>query len=218
MGGFDDWVETLANSPNAKAYHAKVSSAETVTMWQSLSFGANYKAAYCMAVCPAGEDVIAPFLANRGQYLADYVKPLREKPETVYVVPGSDAEGHVARHFPNKKTKAVGNGLRAQTSVRGFLSGLPVVFARERSAGLNATYHFTFTGDEHVRGTVTIRDKTLAVADGHVGIPNLHVTADAATWLQFLRKEANLPLALLRRTIRLKGSPRLLLAFSRCFP
>ena len=27
-------------------------------MWQSLSYGANYRAAYCLAVCPAGEDVI----------------------------------------------------------------------------------------------------------------------------------------------------------------
>jgi hypothetical protein len=58
MGGFTDWVETIADSRNARQYRAQVSDAETASMWQSLSFGANYKSAYCMAVCPAGDDVI----------------------------------------------------------------------------------------------------------------------------------------------------------------
>src|SRR5437868_7445598 len=87
MGGFNDWVEKIADSKSANDYRKKVSGAETVSMWQSLSFGANYKAAYCMAVCPAGEDVIAPFLTNRKQFLDDVVRPLQNKPETVYVVP-----------------------------------------------------------------------------------------------------------------------------------
>src|SRR5438552_6501524 len=53
MGGFNDWVEKIADSKSADDYRKRVSGAETVSMWQSLSFGANYKAAYCMAVCPA---------------------------------------------------------------------------------------------------------------------------------------------------------------------
>jgi hypothetical protein len=56
-------------------------------MWQSLSFGANYKAAYCMAVCPAGDDVIGPFLKDRKGFLEGVVQPLQKKSETVYVVP-----------------------------------------------------------------------------------------------------------------------------------
>ena len=79
MGGFSDWVETIADSGSAKQYREKVSGAETVSMWQSLSFGANYKAAYCMAVCPAGEDVIAPFLTDRKQYLQTIVSPCRKR-------------------------------------------------------------------------------------------------------------------------------------------
>jgi NAD-dependent dihydropyrimidine dehydrogenase PreA subunit len=218
MGGFGDWAETVAASKSAADYRSNVSPAETVSMWQSLSFGANYKAAYCMAVCPAGEDVIAPFLENRKQYLDDVVKPLREKAETVYVVPGSDAEGYVTRTFPNKRTKRVGNGLKGQATVRAFLNGLSIIFQPGKSAGLDATYHFTFTGAEDVQATITIRDKKLRVAEGHVGDADLHVTADSQTWLRFLRKEAFLPLALLRRKIRIKGSPRLLLSFGRCFP
>src|SRR5262249_6807694 len=53
MGGFNDWVETIAESGSARDYRKKVTGAETVSMWQSLSFGANYKAAYGLAVSPA---------------------------------------------------------------------------------------------------------------------------------------------------------------------
>src|SRR6184192_1924266 len=218
MGGFSDWVENIADSKNAQDYRKKVSGAETVSMWQSLSFGANYKAAYCMAVCPAGEDVIAPFLMNRKQFLDDVVRPLQNKPETVYVVPKSDAEEFVARRFPHKKAKRVSNGLAGQGSIRAFLRGLNFVFQKGQSKGLNAVYHFTFTGHDEVKATVTIRDEKLQVSEGHNGQPDLRLTADAETWLRFLRKEANLVWALLRRKIRIQGSPKLLLAFGRCFP
>ncbi|HVO57443.1 MAG TPA: SCP2 sterol-binding domain-containing protein [Dongiaceae bacterium] len=218
MGGFSDWVEKIAESKSARDYRQHVSGPETVSMWQSLSFGANYKAAYCMAVCPAGEDVIAPFLTNRKQFLDDVVRPLQNKPETIYVVPNSDAEEFVARRFPHKKTKRVSNGLARQGSIRAFLQGLNFVFQRGQSKGLNAVYHFTFTGQDAVQATVTIRDETLQVAEGHHGNADLRLTADSETWLRFLRKEANLVWALLRRKIRIQGSPKLLRAFARCFP
>ena len=218
MGGFNDWVEKIADSTSALDYRKKVSGAETVSMWQSLSFGANYKAAYCLSVCPAGEDVIGPFLTDRKEFLKDVVKPLQDKSETIYVVPGSDAEGFVARHFPHKKTKQVSNGLAGQGTIRSFLRGLNFVFQRGKSEGLNAIYHFTFTGQEEVKSTVVIRDKKLEVSDGHSGTPDFQVTADSNTWLRFLRKEANLIWALVTRKIRIHGSPRLLLAFARCFP
>ena len=66
MGGFDDWVEQVADSRDRMDYRERVTLPETVSMWQSLSYAANYKAAYCMGVCPAGEDVISPFLEDRG--------------------------------------------------------------------------------------------------------------------------------------------------------
>jgi len=218
MGGFNDWVEKIADSKDAHDYRKKVSGAETVSMWQSLSFGANYKAAYCMAVCPAGEDVIRPFLTNRKQYLDDVVRPLQNKPEAIYVVPNSDAEEYVVRRFPHKETRRVSNGLAGQGSIRGFLRGLNFVFQKGKSKGLNAVYHFTFTGKEETKATVIIRDETLLVSEGHVGQPDLKLTADSQTWLRFLRKEANLVWALLWRKIRIQGSPKLLLGFSRCFP
>jgi alkyl sulfatase BDS1-like metallo-beta-lactamase superfamily hydrolase len=171
-----------------------------------------------MAVCPAGEDVIAPFLTDRAEYLKDIVRPLQEKDETVYVIPGSDAEEHVAGRFPNKHTKRVGNSLQRVRSTRAFLDGLRLVFQRNRSKGLDVTYHFTFTGEEERRATIVIRNQTLEVLEGHVGSADLKVTADTRTWLGFVAKERNLVWALLRRKIRIKGSPRLLLAFGKCFP
>jgi len=65
MGGFTDWTEEVADSKNRFDYRNRVSDSESALMWQSLSFGANYKAAYCLSVCPAGEDVIGPYLADR---------------------------------------------------------------------------------------------------------------------------------------------------------
>jgi Fe-S-cluster-containing hydrogenase component 2 len=217
LGGFTAWVEQVAGSKDALDYRRRVADAESASMWQSLSFGANYKAAYCLAVCPAGEEVIGPYLTDKSGHVRDVVRPLQEKAETVYVVPGSDAEAHVARRFPNKRTKGVSNGLRPR-SVRAFLDGLPRVFQRGRSAGLDAVYHFTFTGDEEHEATVVIRNESLQIQDGHSGTANLRVTADSRTWLGFLAKEQSLLWALLRRKIRIRGSPRLLLAFGRCFP
>ena len=199
-------------------------------MWQSLAFEPNYKAAYCLAVCPAGEEVIAPYLRDKAGFKRAVLKPLTMRRETVYVVPESDAETHAARRFPHKQIKRVGNGLRART-IEMFLSSLPLVFQRDRSAGLNARYHFTFTGERTearveqaaagpatVEATIVIRDKQLTVHPGHVGQADMRVVADAQTWLGFVAKEKSLVWALMTRKIRLRGRPQLLIAFGRCFP
>lgn len=217
MGGFTDWVEQVAESKNARDYRSRVSDAESASMWQSLSYGANYKAAYCLAVCPAGEDVIGPFLADRKMHLKEIVRPLQEKEETIYVTKNSDAEDHVAKSFPHKKIKHVGNTLRPN-SIRVFLEGMPNVFQPGKSAGLNATFHFTFTGHEQQQATVVIQEQKLRMEVGHVGQPDLRVTADSQTWIGFVRKEKNIVWALLRRKIRLDGPLKLLVAFGKCFP
>jgi ferredoxin len=116
MGGFTDWVEQVAESKNGLDYRRRVTDPESASMWQTPSFGANYKAAYCLAVCPAGEDIIGPYLTDKAGHLRETVRPLQDEEETVYVVAGSDAEEHVARRFPHKKTKRVGNGLRTTVS------------------------------------------------------------------------------------------------------
>lgn len=217
MGGFTDWMETVADSRDAKALRHRVSDSESASMWQSLSFGANYKAAYCLAVCPAGDDVIAPFRADRKEFTRRVVKPLQAKEEPVYVLADSDAEAHVKKRFPHKRLRRVGNSLRPD-SVAGFLASLRLVFQPGKAADLDATYHFTFTGEETAQATVVIRDQEVAVSDGHRGRPDLSVTADSRTWIRFLRRELSIAWALLTFRVRIKGPPKLLLAFGRCFP
>lgn len=217
MGGFSDWVETIAGSGTAKHYRAEVSDSETVSMWQSLAYGPNYKAAYCMAVCPAGEDVIGPFLKDHKNFVKEVLEPFTKKVETIFVVPGSDAESYVRRRFPNKAIKFVGNGLRP-SSVRSFLQTLPLVFQKGQAKTLDATYHFVFTGAESSQGTVIIRDQKIQVHTGLKGKPDLRIDADSATWLKFLRKEKNILAAILTRKVRVHGPLRLLISFGRCFP
>src|SRR4029079_14905575 len=124
------------------------------------------------------------------------VNPLQEKKEPIYVVPGSDAEAYVARRFPHKRAKRVGSG-RRPASIRSFLFALPHVFQRHASAGLDATYHFTFTGEETAEATVVIRDQAIRVERGLVGKADLRIVADSRTWLGFLAKERSLVWALL---------------------
>ncbi len=217
MGGFGDWVEHVADAESGLDLRRKVTRQETVSTWQSLAFGPNYKAAYCLSVCPAGDDVLGPFKSDRKGFLDEVVKPLQEKEETVYVVPKSDAEAHVKKRFPHKTPKTVRGSLLPRT-IGGFLSGMPHTFQRGQSEGLNSTFHFTFTGVDPRTATVVIRDKTIRVSDGHEGTPDLRLTADSETWLGFLAKERSLPWSLLRRKIRIKGSPKLLIAFGKCFP
>ena len=216
MGGFVNWVEDVVDSRSAKDYGDRVSYSETVTRWQSLAFGPNYNAAYCLAVCPAGEDVIGPFLADRNQHLDEVVRPLQEKVEPIYVSKGTDAAEYVARRYPHKRIRWVRPSGRA-VNIGSFLMGVKLGFQPGKAKALSATYHFSFTGAERREATMIIKDKRLSVQDGHRGSADLHVTADARTWVQFLNKEVSILRALATRRIRLKGPARLLVAFGKCF-
>jgi putative sterol carrier protein len=93
-----------------------------------------------------------------------------------------------------------------------------LAFQPGKAGDLNATYHFSFTGDEVGQATVVIRNRRLSVSQGLVGAANLRVTADARSWLRFLAGEISILRCLVTGAVRLKGSPRLLAAFGRCFP
>jgi len=217
LGGFQNWIEQIASSKSAADYRKRVSDTETITMWQNLAIGSQTRCDRCMAVCPAGEIAIGPYVEDRKGYMNDIVKPFKDKEETVYVVPNSDAHHHVAKHFPNKNVKTVSNGTRL-SSTKSFLDNLPKTFQPGQAKGLDATYHFTFTGRENLAGTVEIKEQILTVTQGHVGKPDLKITADSETWISFLAKEKNLLIALASRKIKIKGSPLLMKKFAACFP
>jgi Fe-S-cluster-containing hydrogenase component 2 len=115
MGGFTDWAQTIADSEDAEDFRSRVSDSENASMWQSLSFKANYKAAYCLAVCPAGEDVIEPYLDDRKGFVKLVLKPLQDKEETLYVLPNSDAKAHAEKRYPHKRVKVVDSGIRGRS-------------------------------------------------------------------------------------------------------
>jgi NAD-dependent dihydropyrimidine dehydrogenase PreA subunit len=216
-GGFIDWVEQIAGSRSAREYRARVTDAESASIWQSLSFGANYKAAYCLGVCPAGDDVIAPFLDSRKAFLNDVVKPLQDKIEPVYVLADSDAEDHVKRRFSHKQVRRVGSGIRVG-SVAAFARGLPLRFQRGRAGDLSLRVHFSFRGTERSELTVVISHRSIAVENGLSGEADLHVKADTTTWLAVVNGERSVLASLLLRRIRVRGPLRLLRDFRRCFP
>lgn len=85
-GGFTDWAQTIADSADADDFRSRVTDSENASMWQRLSFKANYNAAYCLAVCPAGEDVL----------------------------PDSPAKEFAERRYPHKPVKVVDSGIRGR--------------------------------------------------------------------------------------------------------
>ncbi|GAB3240163.1 epoxyqueuosine reductase [Mycolicibacterium hippocampi] len=111
MGGFTDWAQTVADSTDAADFRSRVTDSENASMWQSLSFKANYKAAYCLAVCPAGEEVIEPYLDDRKGFMDLVLRPLQDKVENLYVLKDSDAEAHARKRFPHKPVKVVDGGM-----------------------------------------------------------------------------------------------------------
>jgi len=111
--GFREWIGQIANSSDAADHQVRLTETEVVSMAQNLAAKPiNYKSGYCVSVCPAGEDVIGPFLNDRKEHLRDVVNPLKERSERVYVNPGSTAEAHVRKRFPHKEVQYVNSGPR----------------------------------------------------------------------------------------------------------
>lgn len=96
--------------------------------------------------------------------------------------------------------------------------GRELVFQPGQSKGLDATFHFDFTGADPCQATVIIRGERVKVSPGLEGRPDLVVSADGPTWVAYLSGQVRLFPALLRRRSRIKGPFRTLRAFSRCFP
>jgi epoxyqueuosine reductase QueG len=216
-GGFTNWVENIVKSRSVLDYRRRVSDQETVLTWQALAVGSSYLCSNCMATCPGGTDNIGEYADNEKLYRARVAKPLQDKREIVYVVKGSDADGHVQKRFPHKTVKYVSNGVRAQTA-RGFFDDLHILFQRERSKGLDATYHFRVTGAETFDRTVRIHDKKMELSEGLVGKADFSATVDSRTWLGMSAKERGPLGALLTGKLRVKGPLSLFKAFVRCFP
>ncbi len=107
LGGFLGWVEALVSSESMAAYREKRSDGETLAVWQSLTYGGGYRCGYCMSVCPAGSDVIGPYIEDRKAYITAHVKPLQDREENVYVLPGPESGTSLSVRFPRKTARQV---------------------------------------------------------------------------------------------------------------
>jgi Fe-S-cluster-containing dehydrogenase component len=217
MGGFNDWVGTVAESGDRWDYRKKVSQSETASWWQSLTTGPHYKAAYCVAACPAGSEVMGPYLADKKRFVADVVEPLRAKAEPVYVMPGTDAEAHVAARYPHKTIRRVEGGLFAD-SIPGFIRGAPLLFQAKKAKALALRVAFRFTGADATDVTFEIDHGVLRVHTNIAPNPDVTVTVDGALWLDLLNGRRNPVWLVLTGRMSIAGDRRTLDAFQGCFP
>lgn len=189
MGGFEDWVEKIVSSKNVKEFRKKSGDDENVSKWQSLSFGPQYKAAYCVSVCPAGKDLFGIYENDRRDWVKSIVKPLKDKQEQVYVGKNTRAEEH-ARKNRNKEIKIVTN-VQHPKSINGFLSGSRVSFEQKHARGINMTVHFEFNGKQDTKATIIIVNETIDVKEGHVGKADLAIITDSEIWIKMVNKETS---------------------------
>jgi epoxyqueuosine reductase QueG len=109
--GFNNLVEAIVTSRDMEEYRSHFDDRETGLMWQSLMFKMSYRCSYCMAVCPAGEEVKPAYLENKKEHVERILKPLRDRQERVYVTAGSKAESR-AKSNPNKEVRIVPGMMR----------------------------------------------------------------------------------------------------------
>jgi epoxyqueuosine reductase QueG len=214
FGGFQEWIEEMVASGDTHSYRSKFRDSESAAKWQSLTCGHAYRCSYCMAVCPAGQNTKDTYSSDKKGYFERVVKPLKTKPEPVYVIKGTSAE-RAARRNEVKDVRLVRNTIRPN-SVSTFLDGAKLLFNPEKAKGVSMTLHFEFTGSETKSATIVISDGKLTVEEGHIGEPYLRVRADAETWIAMLNEEISLVKALLSRKLKLKGNPAHLKKFKEC--
>lgn len=214
LSGFQDWVERIVSAEDVREYRSEFRDSETVSMWQSLTFGYSYKCSYCMAVCPAGSDVIVDYLQDKKAYFEKTVNPLIQKKEPVYLLAGTRAEVAVKKN-PSKEARYVRTPIRPK-SIAGFLMGVTLAFNPEKAKDVNLRILFNFRGKEEVSATVVIDMGKINVYQGAEGKADLTVYADSEVWIKFLNKEVSLLKAIFSRKLRVSGNPLLMKKFQDC--
>lgn len=109
LSGFMDMFDSLLRSPDMDAFRQRFTDRETASMWQSLMYKMNYRCGYCMAACPAGH--AAHFCGSKKDFLEEVVLPLKNRPEQIYVMPGSAAEKR-AQANTHKEIRRIGFSVR----------------------------------------------------------------------------------------------------------
>jgi len=183
--GFEDWVATIADSADDASYRSKFTGEETRSMWQSLAYGPKYKSAYCQAVCPAGEDIIGPYMADRAAWRNDILVPLLRKKEHIYVTSGSRAE-HIARRNPDKRIRYLDYRPELSTPANFRLAVLHR-FDEMRALSISSDVLFRFPDGSDLRVSVAAGVLTLDSDDPKS--PNALVTLTGEEYIRVVHPE-----------------------------
>jgi len=214
FGGFQEWIEEMVSSNDIRKYRSTFWDSETLTKWQSLTYGNFYRCWYCMAVCPAGEESVKVYQSDKKKYYQEIVKPLVTKKEPVYVIAETSAE-RAAKSYEKKYIRYVRNTIRPN-SISAFIEGVPLLFNPEKAEGLNLTLHFEFTGNEPEQVTIVIDDGNINIQGGHQGKPDLRINSDSEIWIKMLNDEISPLKAMVTGKLKLKGNPVNLQKFKNC--
>lgn len=217
MGGFVDWVHQVVEAEDADDYDKRVTPGESVSMWQSLSFKPGYKAAYCLSVCPAGSDVLGPFIEDRVEYRKRILDPLLAKPETVYVLKGSDAEESIPQRLKSKEVKLVDYNISSDDPFS-FLFGLTLTFQRRKSRGLDATLALVIEDKGPLPATIRVHASRVEVEFKAPEKADAELRLTWATLGKIFRDGVTVEEAVARHGATLTGDAATAQAIRRCFP
>ena len=178
-----DWVEAVS-AGDPSAYRAKFREGETATMLQSLAFEPTYKSAYCVAVCPAGDDVIGPYLADKAEYREKVLLPLRQITEPVYVQSGSHAEKTAVRN-PAKTVRYLDFKPDVSTPAN-FALGLRHMFQPDHLGTDPYRIRFDLPGGSIV---AVVADGKLSAGDPDGEPVDATVSCEAADYIRLLHRQ-----------------------------
>lgn len=220
LGGFNNWVDQLVESKDRMDYRERVSEGETTAVWQSLSFKPSYKAAYCVSVCPAGDDVIGHFLPDKAAYKEQVLKPFQATKELVYVLPNSDAEARVPQRYPHKTARRVAWSMPGD--IYTFLFNLTLSFQRMKSKGLDLKCNLQLGGALPVEANLSIAQQRLQLDLGlATGPVALTVRASGEDFMRCFQLDADVLGLLGSGAVALEGAGDTrahFLALLKCFP
>ncbi|MFN4353610.1 epoxyqueuosine reductase [Parvibaculum sp.] len=216
MGGFVDWVHEVVEAEDADDYDARVSPGESVSMWQSLSFKPGYKAAYCLSVCPAGSDVLGPYVEDKIDYRKRFLDPLLAKPETVYVLKNSDAEESIPQRLKSKTVKVVDYNIPSGDPFS-FLFGLTLTFQRRKARGLDAVLALTIPDHGPMQATIRVRKSRIEIGLAVPECPDASLTAEWPLLHRIFRDALSMEDAV-KAGAELSGDVEKAQAIRNCFP
>ena len=194
-----------------------------------MAFRVEYRCFNCVSVCPAdGLEAFHGDKTERRRVLDEQVKPLtheRRARDQQFVI---DTPSARRRHGipPGEWRSPPGDGPDVRlvelervrsSSIDAVMRNLTQMFRAEEADGLDFSVQFDFRGDDGGLWWMLVGDGRCQVGGGTIEAPELVVRCPGALFVAISRGRASVPLALLRRQLRLEGRRGLFLHFPRLF-